>query len=366
MSRVWFDLVAPKDVLYFERAINSLRRSGCEVLVTSRRYYELLQLCRLRRLETVIVGRYGGAELIGKLLASARRVLKLVDVVYRFKPKVAVSFASPEAARVAFGLGIPHICANDTPNAESVAKLTVPLSSKLVTPSIIGRDIWVKYGISEKDIVAYNALDPAAWIKWFKPRISILRKLNLDVEKPIITLRPEETFASYLRGFVNLESIYLAPLVKDLTERLSNIQIVIIPRYPEQREAYYKLTSSLTISRGNRVVITDKVLDTQSLIYYSSVFIGAGGTMSCEASLLGVPAISCYPAEPTIVDKYLMELGLLKRLPIDRVLEYVEELLTEDIARVKRKLRVKARKILLEMEDPTDVVLKCIYQYLDR
>jgi predicted glycosyltransferase len=366
MGGVWFDLVAPKDVLYFERAINSLRRSGCEVLVTSRRYYELLQLCRLRRLETVIVGRYGGAELIGKLLASARRVLKLVDVVYRFKPKVAVSFASPEAARVAFGLGIPHICADDAPNAESVAKLTIPLSSRLITPSIIGEDVWVKYGISRDNIVTYNAIDPAAWIKWFKPRISILRKLNLDVEKPIITLRPEETFASYLRGFVNLESIYLAPLVRDLTERLSNIQIVIIPRYPEQREAYYKLTSSLTIGRGNRVVITDRALDTQSLIYYSSVFIGAGGTMSWEASLLGVPAISCYPAEPTIVDKYLMELGLLKRLPIDRVLEYVEELLTEDIARVKRKLRVKARKILLEMEDPTDVVLKCIYQYLDR
>ena len=213
--------------------------------------------------------------------------------------------------------------------------------------------------------MTYNAVDPVAWIKGFKPRISTIKKLNLNMEKPIITLRPEETFASYLRGIVDLKNIYLAPLIKGLIEKLSNIQIVVIPRYPEQREAYYKLTSSLTIDRGNKVVITDKALDTQSLIYYSSVFIGAGGTMSCEASLLGVPTISCYPAEPTIVDKYLIDLGLLKRLPITKAVEYVEKLFTEDIAKVKRKLRARARRILLEMEDPTDVVLKCVYQYLN-
>ncbi len=365
MSRVWFDLVAPKDVLYFERAINKLKLNGCEVLVTSRRYYELLQLCRLRRLKTIVIGRHGGPELIGKLLASTRRILKLTSIVYRFKPKVAVSFASPEAARVAFGLNIPHICANDTPNAEAVARLTLPLSSMLITPSIISRDVWVKYGIGRENIVSYNSLDPIAWIKTFKPKKSILKALKLNREKPIIVLRPEETFASYLMGVVDLKNIYLAPLIKNLLERLSNIQVVIIPRYPEQREVYYRLIDGLILNRGNRIVITDRVLETQSLIYYSSVFIGAGGTMSCESSLLGTPTISCYPAEPTIIDKYLIDLGLLKRTSITEAIYHVENILSEDIVKVKRRLRAKARRIMLRMEDPVETILKCIYQYLN-
>ncbi|MEM2755145.1 MAG: DUF354 domain-containing protein [Candidatus Methanomethylicia archaeon] len=365
MGRVWFDLVAPKDVLYFERAINKLKLNGCEVLVTSRRYYELLQLCRLRRIKSIVIGRHGGPELIGKLLASTRRILKLTDVVYRFKPKVAVSFASPEAARVAFGLNIPHICVNDTPNAEAVARLTLPLSSKLITPSIISRDIWVRYGISGENIVSYNSLDPIAWIKTFKPKKTVLKALGLDMSKPIIILRPEETFASYLIGIVDLKNIYLAPLIRDLLERLSSIQVVVIPRYPEQREAYCKLINRLTLGKGNRIIITDRVLDAQSLIYYSSVFIGAGGTMSCESSLLGTPTISCYPAEPTIIDKYLIDLGLLKRTSVVEAVDHVEKMFSEDIVKVKRKLRIKARRIILEMEDPIEALLKCIHQYLN-
>ena len=54
------------------------------------------------------------------------------------------------------------------------------------------------------------------------------------------------------------------------------------------------------------------VVDGITLINSTQLFVGAGGTMTAEAALLGKPTISIAPIQ-FYVDKYLVKSGLVKR-----------------------------------------------------
>lgn len=82
---------------------------------------------------------------------------------------------------------------------------------------------------------------------------------------------------------------------------------MILPRYDSQFERFKKRF-------GNRIIIPEHVIDAVPLIQAASVFVGGGGTMTAEAALLGIPAISYYPGEPTFVDRFLTTYGLVERL----------------------------------------------------
>ena len=71
----------------------------------------------------------------------------------------------PEAARISFGLGIKHIMFCDSPHANAVMRLTLPLIQKILIPHIIPKKEFSKYGISEKNIVQYKAIDAVVTIE---------------------------------------------------------------------------------------------------------------------------------------------------------------------------------------------------------
>ena len=128
--------------MFFKRAVVLLRNSDHEVLCTSRRYREATELARIKKLDLTVVGKHGGADRYDKLRESAMRSYELAEVVKRFGPDLAVTFSSPEGSRIAFGLGIRHIGFNDSPHAEAVAKLTIPLMKKLCCPWVIPHSAW--------------------------------------------------------------------------------------------------------------------------------------------------------------------------------------------------------------------------------
>lgn len=140
--KIWFDILTPKQVMFFRRTVTLLHNSGHEVLCTSRQYREAVELAKIKKLNLVIVGSHGGADRYDKLRQSASRTFELAGTVKRFGPDVAITFSSPEGARVAFGLGIKHIGFNDSPHAEAVARLTIPLMSKLLCPWVIPYSAW--------------------------------------------------------------------------------------------------------------------------------------------------------------------------------------------------------------------------------
>ncbi|MEM2771065.1 MAG: DUF354 domain-containing protein [Candidatus Nezhaarchaeales archaeon] len=351
LLNVWIDILTPKQVLFFSRLIKGLEDRGCEVLKTARRYAELNEVMKLKGVDALCVGKYGGPTLKGKLTASLTRALKLVDVVKRWKVDLAVSFSSPEASRVAFGLGKPHYCFNDSPHAEAVAKLSIPLSTKLFTPKAVPVSKWVRFGIKRKAIVQYNAIDPVAWLLNFTPNPQVLTEHSLTRKRMIIVARVEESYAAYLLNRVSRTKSIILPVIQEVAARYEDAQLVVVPRYPEQRRL-------LKNALNGKVLVTEKAIDTTSLLYYADLFVGAGGTMTWEASLLGVPTVSCHPSKALDVERYLAEKGLLymaKSLDdaINLTLRIVEEL--NYYKELHRKLAAEA---LRSMDDPVEVALK--------
>lgn len=348
--RVWIDILTPKQTLFFVPVYDLLKRAGHDVLITTRLYREAQQALRFKQIPHSVVGRHGGGDIFGKLMASGERIIKLASIVHQWQPTVALSFSSPEAARVAFGLGIPHIAANDSPHSSMVARLSVPLSAVVCSPWIISESIWKAFGA--KRVVKYRALDPAAWLKRHKTNPKILDLLGLDRHTPIVLLRTEEAFASYLLGKASDREPVILPVVRELLGLGMELQIVVSTRYGLQAPTIKK-------AFGRRVKVLDRIIDATSLIATSSAFIGSGGTMTVEAALLGTPAISCFPGETPLYIKYLESRRLVStirspRTIASRVRGFVDE------PEKFEKVRSKARRLLDWMEDPAAKILSVV------
>ena len=339
--RIWFDILTPKQVMFFKHAVHVLRKSGHEVLCTSREYREAVALARIKDLDLTIVGRHGGGDRYDKLVAGAERIEKLAGVVKSFGPDVALTFSSPEGARVAFGLGLPHIGFNDSPHAEAVARLTVPLMSRLLCPWVIPYPAWTRFGISRKNIARYRALDPAAWLKHESPGVK-------KEERKTVLIRLEESKASYIAD----KKLGSAALVDAAVGELSkDAKVIILCRYGDQidyaRERY-----------GQKAKVMEEVVDGIALIKSADLFIGAGGTMSAEAALLGVPTISAAPVR-FYVEDYLARSGLLLRTRDPRTLVRAGKKMLAD-ANYRKAVRKKAARTLASMEDPTSKMVGAV------
>src|SRR6266567_1364015 len=338
--KVWIDVLTPKHALFFEPLYRDLARDGHQLLLTTRTYREAQEAIELKRLRFRVVGEHGGASRYGKLLASGRRAVKLAQLIETWRPDTAVSFSSPEAARVAFGLGVPHVAVNDSPHSWLVARLSIPLSRYVCSPWIIRREVWLSFGAWSDGIVSYRALDAAAWLKRHKPNPAVLKQLSLKSDKPIVLLRTEESFASYLEGKASDRAPVIGPITEELLRRKLDAQVVISTRYGRQAPVLRK-------KLGSRVGVVDHIIDTTSLLYYSTYFIGSGGTMTVEAALLGRPAISCFPGEKPLYITYLEKKGLVKTIQSPRHIALVAgRTLASDEERERQERRGKKLSLL--------------------
>jgi predicted glycosyltransferase len=345
--RVIIDVLTPKQVMFFPKLEEWLEDKGHEVMLTTRRYREVSQLIEKKGIEAVTVGEHGGGNLKDKLLAGTDRIKRLVGIFDDFSPDAAVSFSSPEMARTSYGLGVPHVCVNDSPHSVAVANLTIPLSERLLSPDMIPMQEWMKFGIAEENVVQYHALDPWVWVRDFEPDRGVLDELGLDVSAPIVTLRVPEVFASYLLGISGAHMV-LREFIERFLQLRRDAQMVVVPRYLEQ-------VKELKAMFGDRIALCESVVDGPSLIALSDVFVGMGGTMSAEAALLGVPTISHYP-ERYMIEDYLIKEGLIsKELDPERLLKRIADVLAE-VAERKRMAKEKAGKLVSGFEDPIEVI----------
>lgn len=352
---IWIEYLTPKQLMFYKPIIDEAKRRGWNVLVTTRRYREIDLLAKKLGVNAQVIGRHGGGTLYGKLMCSINRMKKLTPLIEKFKPDVALS-TSPDAARVAFGLGVPHILANDSPHSTAVAKLTVPLSSKLLTPWVIPKGDWIKYGISSEDIIQYRALDPVMWLKHInvKDKLVVPRAGHF---KNIIVIRIEEVHASYMmldRPTLIEDSLAL------LAQKVIDALIVILPRYGWQMRY---LRSKFKDFKN--VIVLGKPVYGPSLLRKATLFIGSGGTMTCEAALLGVPSLSYYPKELMHVERFLIEFGLLKRITSEELVDIALTSLS-NIDELRAKQRELSKRLWSLMEDPLTKIMSLIENFCSK
>jgi len=330
--------------LFFGPLIRALESSGFEVLTTSRRYREVGPLVERVGLDVKYVGERGSKGPVEQLLASTHRQAEMIPIVKDFQPSVAVSLASGVCARVAFGLGVRHISVNDSPHSEVAGRLSIPLSYHLMCPWVIPYEAWNKFGIDRKKITRYHALDPAVWLK----RDPLPGPIpELDRTKKTITVRVQESDAPYLSG---ADMSWTDVLLEALLGAFPDVNLVALCRYDFQ-------VKEIKSKFGSKCLVPDDIVSGHDLLKATDLFIGMGGTMSAEAALMGVPAISAFQGS-LFTDEYLESVGLLGRaLKPERLVslarKYMGEKFRGDYSR-------RANRVLASMEDPVPKIASLV------
>jgi len=337
--RLWIDLVTPKQVLFFRPVIGALRKDGHEVLATSRRYREVEQLASMLGLELTFAGSRGGKDPLGQFQRSLERMESLLPVVVSFSPDASVSVASADCARISFGLRVRHIAVNDSPHSVVAGKLSLPLSHHLLAPWIIPYSAWSGFGVSKNQVTRYKALDPAAWLKRRAPQVTPSERRG-GGKKATILVRLEESYAPYLAGS---DESWTESVLSRLARDYAGQNLVALCRYEDQLK-------SIREKFGSIYSVPEQVVDGAGMIEGSDVFVGMGGTMTTEAALLGVPAISAYQGAPLYTEKYLLSKRLL--LKAKSAAEVSKLVRTSLDPKYREGCRRRARALLDWMDDP--------------
>ena len=336
--KIWFDILTPKQYLFFGYFIQKLRKQH-KIVSTSRKYQQVNGIRKFGSINPIIVGKHGGKNNVNKLLASLDRTKLLTNKIEKLNPDLLISFCSPEASRVAFGLGIPHIAFSDSPHAEAVMRLSLPYAAKLLTPWIIPKSDFEGFGINRKNIISYKAIDAGIIIKNYQKNKQ--KKIN---RKKIIVIRPEESEAAYIT-----KKSKTIKIIKKIVDKFPEEQKIVLSRYKGQTENLRKIF-------GSDICLFSKPVNGKELLNNTDCFIGSGGTMTAEAGLLGIPTISLNTIPNRIEDFLVKKRIIVRSENPEKISKEVYQSLNN--LQIIKKRKENARKIVTTFEDPYQVLLK--------
>ena len=336
--KIWFDILTPKQYLFFEYFIQKLRKQH-KIVSTSRKYQQVNGIRKFGSINPIIVGKHGGKNNVNKLLASLDRTKLLTNKIEKLNPDLLISFCSPEASRVAFGLGIPHIAFSDSPQAKAVMRLSLPYAAKLLTPWIFPKSDFEEFGINRKNIISYKAIDAGIIIKNYQKNKQ--KKINA---KKIIVIRPEESEAAYIT-----KKSKTVKIIRKIVDKFPEEQKIVLSRYKGQTENLRKIF-------GSDICLFSKPVNGKELLNNTDCFIGSGGTMTAEAGLLGIPTISLNTIPNRIEDFLVKKRIIVRSENPEKISKEVYQSLNN--LQIIKKRKENAKKIVTTFEDPYQVLLK--------
>jgi predicted glycosyltransferase len=326
--RVWVDITAPAHVLVFRPLIQLLRERGDEVEVTAREYAQTVQLLELHGIEAELIGRHGGRSLLGKLGTMTTRLVALRRWARGHRFDAALAHGSHHLTLAARSLGIPSSTTFDYEFATLQHQLGCRAATFVVVPDSIPPARLERYGVRPPKLRQYPGLKEEYYLGDFEPDPGVLEPLGLDRDggRFLVVVRTPPDIALYHRG-----SNQLFSQVLDGLGRRGDVQAVVLPRTPEQRDFLRGLNLP-------SVIVPDRAVDAQSLIAFSDLVVSAGGTMNREAVALGVPVYTTFAGRLGGVDEALICEGRLRPLTDPRALELVKR--DGDAGRVRRDPRL--------------------------
>ncbi|MBR6283947.1 MAG: DUF354 domain-containing protein [Muribaculaceae bacterium] len=293
--KIWFDLTNSPHIHFFREMIAELKREGHEVLVTSRDAANTVDLMEMYHIDYHLVGGFYGTKLSHKIMGNIKRVRDLARFVKEQGVDVGISqssFAAAVAARLAH---VPCIYTNDNEHAMG-NKVSFIFANQIFVPEFIPVSKVANLFVSKRKVQQYPGVKEGIYL-WRK----YLKNQQQDSHKATIYYRPEPYFAQYYKGKTNFFDDALVELKDDYS-------IVILPR-DKQQAAHYQ------DSRFNGITVSTKPLEFDQIANDCMLFIGAGGTMTREMAVIGIPTISVYQDELLDVDRYLIAQGLMDHNP---------------------------------------------------
>lgn len=297
--RIWFDLSNSPHINMFYDLIRDLEADGHTIIITSRPLANTVELLDQRGLKHTVVGEHYGKDFFKKMFGYPIRVMQLRKFLKTQKPDLAVSQSSFHSPVVAKLLGIPSIYTNDNEHALG-NKPAFYAATKILIPENLPVERVAKGGISAKKVIQYPGVKEGIYL-WSKGEM-IQQKRKENPPKGVnIYIRPEPQTAQYYKGKEN----FLDDTILALQDKYA---ITVLPRDANQANHYKQ-------SKFNKIQVPDKPMSFDFIAANCTIFIGAGGSMTRELAILGIPTISVYQDDLLEVDQFLLKRGLMLHEP---------------------------------------------------
>jgi predicted glycosyltransferase len=304
--KIWIDFINTPQVTFFAPFIKEFRKDGHEVLLTCRDSGNTIDLLKQQNLEFHMVGEKAGTGIIQKALFFPRRVIKLRSFIKKHKPDIAASQSSFYQPVVARMLKIPCLYTNDNEHAKGNIFAFI-FASRVILPSVLQDKEFTRRWPLRKKVSFYPGVKEAVYLSQQPELLEVAKE-----KKTRIYFRPEPWTAQYYNGPLNFFDSTLLDLAKEY-------KVTVLPRDKTQREYYMQ-------DKFRAITVALKPVSLVNIISDCQLFIGAGGSMTRELAILGIPVISIYQEKLLSVDKYLVDKGLMTVNPYFSYKDYHEML----------------------------------------
>lgn len=297
--KIWFDLTNAPHVNFFESMIAELKSNGHEVVITARDHSNTLAMLDLAGLPYEVVGRHYGKRKRQKIYGFFDRCRSLYRLLKSQRVDAAISHSSFYSPFVARLLGVPSIYLNDNEYALGNI-LGFLFATRIMVPQTLSLEKMRRQGASPTKTIQYPGVKEGIYLQ-------DIAHIERHVPAPDsgaprrIYIRPEPWNAQYYKG----EQDFLDPLITALS---ADYRVTILPRGENQAKHYLAL-------RSDRIDVIEGALSLADIYRDCALFIGAGGTMTREMAILGVPTISVYQDALLDVDRFLIDHGYLVHSP---------------------------------------------------
>lgn len=295
VMRIWIDFINTPQVSFWVPFIKELKNENHEFILTCRDSGNTIELLEQNGLKYQVIGERVGKGLIEKILLFPKRIIKLYSYIRKNKPDVAASqssFYQPIVARI---LCINCLYTNDNEHAKGNI-FGFLFAKKVLLPIAIKDENFTKCWPLKSKVSFYPSVKEAVYLSQQPALLSMV-----SLPKSIIYFRPEPWSAQYYNGPLNFFDNTLLSL--SLEHR-----VIILPRDKNQSDHYNQ-------EKFRNITVASKPLNLKDIISDCMLFIGAGGSMTRELAILGIPVISIYQAETLCVDQYIVDKGKMNINP---------------------------------------------------
>lgn len=292
---IWIDLTNSPHVTFFKPFKVSWDSMGWDVTITLRDLSNTEELVNQEGWKYQKISGHGGKNRILKLIAFISRVRSLTKALSIKIPDIGMShsgFCVPLVGRL---LGFPTIYLND--NEWALANfLAAPFATVAYFPSLLKGSRTIKWlRVLGTNIKFYEGVKEAIYLSQVPQNSS-----NAGIRDKVY-FRPEPHTADYYSSSGHESS-------RNIIRQLAlEFKVIVLPRDSIQANLFIDLESEQCEIARDPIPLSRIISDAQ-------MFIGAGGTMSRELAILGVPTISIYADNLLSVDKYLIEQGYLSHM----------------------------------------------------
>jgi uncharacterized protein len=300
--RVWIDLSNSPHPLLFEPVAQRLEIGGHEVLITARDNAQTVELARQRWSDTKVIGGHSPRGKRAKLAAISRRIRDLRRWAASVRPHVALSHNSYAQVVAARSSRIPVVTAMDFEH-QPANHLAFRLANTILLPEVLPVHSLRLQGARPRKVITYPGLKEELYIGEFRPDADILVKLGLQLRpRLVVVVRTPPSRAVYHPSSNPLFKAALRTICAQ-----EDVACVTLARHPEQ-------IAGIDAMGLANCIVPRTAVDSRSLIYAADAFIGAGGTMTREAALMGIPTWTMFAGATPAVDSWLERQGLMSRL----------------------------------------------------